>query len=143
MQLDDTKDKVYIYNLDDELLDIESEEERLVFLPDIEKRLTNIPKSVLARHESSTTSSEMVLYNVPTSLSVPEEQDNVRKAIIETRARARERQIKEAQTLQISGSVASGIGNGIQRGAANGELFSSAAAAAVADEEDGDAMDLG
>ena len=143
MQLDDTKDKVYIYNLDDELSDIESEEEKLIFLPDIEKRLTKIPKSVLTSHEPSTTSSEMVLYNVPASLSVPEEQDNVRKAIIETRARARERQLQEAQAPQITGSVASGIGNGIQSGAVNGQHYTPAAAAAAADDEDVDAMDLG
>lgn len=149
MQLDDTKDKVYIYNLDDELSDIESEEERLIFLPDIEKRLTKIPKSVLTSHEPSTTSSEIVLYNVPTSISVPEEQDNVRRAIIETRARARERHFQEAQgaqgaqRAQINGSVASGIGNGIQSGAVNGQHYTPVAAAAEEDEEDVDAMDLG
>ncbi|KAA6415648.1 MAG: hypothetical protein FRX48_00364 [Lasallia pustulata] len=143
MQLDDTKDKVYIYDLDDELSDIESEEEKLIFLPDIEKRLTKIPKSVLNSHEPSATSSEMVLYDVPTSLSVPEEQDNVRKAIIETRARARERQLQEAQGPQINGSVASGIGNGIQSGAANGDVNGQDYTSAAVDDEDVDAMDLG
>lgn len=139
MQLDDTKDTIYIYNLDDELSDIDAEEEKLVFLPDIEERLTKIPKSVLTSHEPSTTSSEMILYNIPASLSVPEEQDNVRKAIIETRARAREKQLQEAQALQINGSLASGIGNGIQGEAVNGQPYDPAAA----DEEDVDAMDLG
>lgn len=142
MQLDDTKDKVYIYNLDDELSDMEPVEEKLIFLPDIEKRLTKIPKSILTSHQPSTTSSEMVLYNVPASLSVPEEQDNVRKAIIETRARARERQLQEAQAPQVNGSIASGIGNGIQSGAVDGQHYS-AAPVAAAEDEDMDAMDLG
>lgn len=94
MQVDETKDKVYIYNLDQELSAIESEEERLIFLPDIDKKLGKIPKSVLASTEPSVTGSEMVLYNVPSSLSVPPENDKVRKAIIESRARAREKQVQ-------------------------------------------------
>lgn len=118
MQLDDTKDKIYIYNLDDELSDVESEEEKLIFLPDIEKRLTKIPKSVLASSDRPATSSEMILYNVPQSLSIPQEQDNVRKAIIETRARARERQARDAEASQVPwrtdpthGSTLDSLGN--------------------------------
>ncbi|KAI9681004.1 MAG: hypothetical protein M1829_001084 [Trizodia sp. TS-e1964] len=97
MQLDNTKDRVFISNLDDELSDAESEEDKVIFIPDIEKKLTRIPQSVLMATETPASSSqEMVLYSVPTSLSVPLEQDNVRKAIIETRARAREQQAREA-----------------------------------------------
>ena len=100
MQLDDTKEKVYIYNLDQELAEIESEEERLVFLPDIEKKLGKIPKSLLTGHSQPTANTQMILYNVPSSLTVAPEQDNVRKAIIETRARVREKQIEEAQASE-------------------------------------------
>ena len=96
MHLDDSRDRVYIHNLDDELSDIESEEEKLLFLPDIEKRLAKIPKSVLMGRSPSHVGNEVILYSVPESLSVPPEQDNVRKAIIETRARAREKQTREA-----------------------------------------------
>lgn len=99
MQLDDTKDKVYIKNLDDELADIESEEEKLIFLPDIEKKLGKIPKSVLLGEAHPCTGNEVVLYSVPSSLSVPEEQDKVRKAIIESRARAREKQLHGAEAV--------------------------------------------
>ena len=94
MQLDDTKDKIYIYNLDDELRAVNEDEEQLVFLPDIERKLNKIPKSVLQDHP--TTNSQVVLYQVPSSLSIPEHQDNVRKAIIESRARLREKQAEEA-----------------------------------------------
>ncbi len=104
MQLDDSKDRVYIYNLDDELSGAESEEEKLIFLPDIEKRLTKIPKSVLTNTDRAATSNEMVLYSVPQSLSVPKEQDNVRKAIIETRARARQMQMRAAKDLLANGT---------------------------------------
>lgn len=97
MQLDDTKDRIYIHNLDEELSEIQSDEEKLVFLPDIEKKLSEIPKSVLLGESRPSVKNEMILYGVPTSLSIPKEQDNVRKAIIESRARAREKQINDAE----------------------------------------------
>lgn len=98
MQVDDTPDRIYIHNLDEELasLEPESEEERLVFLPDIEKKLRQIPKHILENggdQTSRTLGNEIILYSVPRSLTVPtEEKDSVRKAIIESRARAREMQ---------------------------------------------------
>ena len=95
MQLDNTRDKVYIHDLDEELRDVESEEEKLIFLPDIEKHLTMIPKSLLVGHNPPPTNNQMVLYNVPTSLTIPQEQDNVRKAIIESRARARQKALNQ------------------------------------------------
>jgi len=98
MNLDETRDRIYIHNLDEEISDIESEEEKLVFLPDIEKRLTKIPKSVLLGQSQPHTSNEVVLYSVPESLSIPPEQDNVRKAIIEARERARQKQLEAAET---------------------------------------------
>ena len=104
MHLDDSKHKVYIYDLDAELSDSESssDEGRLVFLPDIGKHLreTRIPPQVLANSEGELAGNnlQLVLYNVPSSLTVPEEQDSVRRAIVETRARARARQ--EQRRLQ-------------------------------------------
>ncbi|KAH0539110.1 hypothetical protein FGG08_004348 [Glutinoglossum americanum] len=98
MQLDDTKYKMYIYNLEDELAECDSPEEKLIFLPDIEKHMSKIPQSILRPPQQPiSTNTDVVLYNVPTSLSIPKEQDSVRKAIIETRARARERQAQEIQ----------------------------------------------
>lgn len=91
MRLDDTKHKVYIYNIDDELSESE-DEGKLILLPDIEKHLLNnrIPASVLANSQGELAGqNQLVLYSVPSSLSVPEEKDSVRKAIIEARARAR------------------------------------------------------
>ncbi|KAK3301014.1 uncharacterized protein B0H64DRAFT_29229 [Chaetomium fimeti] len=111
MQLDNTAHKVYIYNLDDELSSSDNDEDsdhegRLVFLPDIEKHLRNsrIPSHVLdprpgaaAAAAAELAGKQLVLYRVPTSLSVPEERDSVRKAIIEARERARERQRVERE----------------------------------------------
>ena len=137
MQVDDTRDRVYIRNLDDELEDIESEEEKLIFLPDIEKKLGEIPKSVLLGQSQASTGSEIVLYGVPTSLSVPEEQDKVRKAIIESRARVREKQIHNAEVPQSNGEGNGGLADPLPE---SSRVF----AHEVTDiEEDGDVMDLG
>lgn len=97
MQLEDTKDKVYIYDLDKELAELESDEENPIFIPDIEKHLTKIPKHVLmstGRELETTADNQLVLYSVPASLSVPEEKDSVRKAIIEARQRAEKKPVK-------------------------------------------------
>ena len=136
MQMDDTKDKVYIYNLDDELKAVDEDEEKLVFLPDIERKLSRIPKSLLQGHGQPLANSEVVLYQVPSSLSVPVEQDNVRKAIIESRARARKKQLDEAKLVQdgVTKSVASINGWRDQE---------HHTAPADEDEDDIDAMDLG
>ncbi|KAL8652860.1 MAG: hypothetical protein Q9210_002441 [Variospora velana] len=100
MQLDDTKDRVYIHNLAAEIADIESNEETPLFLPDIEQKLSRIPQSVLSGKIPPISNNQMVLYNVPSSLSIPEEQDSVRRAIIESRARARETQARERKAAQ-------------------------------------------
>ena len=109
MQLDDTKHKVYIYNIDDELSsDSEGEGDgKLVFLPDIEKRLreNRIPPSVLANQDGELAGMQLVLYSDPKSLSVPEEKDGVRKAIIEARRRLREGQTQDIDAPATSGSA--------------------------------------
>ncbi|KAL8687608.1 MAG: hypothetical protein Q9218_006268 [Villophora microphyllina] len=107
MHLDDTKDKVYIHDLAAELSDIQSDEETPLFLPDIEKKLSKIPRSMLKSSNPPITNTQMVLYNVPSSLSVPKEHDNVRRAIIDSRVRSMEKQAqerKEAQEIESSNS---------------------------------------
>lgn len=169
MHLDDTKHKVYIYDLDAELSDSESssDEGKLIFLPDIQKHLreTRIPPRVLANNEGELAGNnlQLVLYNVPSSLTVPEEQDSVRRAIVETRARARARQeqkrlqdTRDAKTENKRGSESSdsrlwdrGMVNG-QASTASGneesmedELAPSTAEPDEPLEYDPDAMDLG
>lgn len=105
MQLDDSKYKVYIRNLDDELSsEDESEEGKLIFLPDIEKHLRNnrIPAAILSKPDQDVLSKQLVLYQVPSSISVPEEHDSVRKAIIEARARLREKQRAESREHRLA-----------------------------------------
>jgi anthranilate phosphoribosyltransferase len=93
MEVEDTPHRVYIHDLAAELSDIESDEENPIFLSDIEKHLSKIPQHVLLGPEpKSTEHNQIILYNVPTSLTVPEEQDSVRKAIVEARQRIRSKQ---------------------------------------------------
>lgn len=115
MQLDDSKHKVYIYNIDDELSsDSETDDPgKLVFLPDIEKHLraNRIPPAVLANSEGELAGMQLVLYSDPKSLTVPEDRDSVRKAIIESRRRTREQQRLEREgktnALSIDGDSTS------------------------------------
>lgn len=113
MHLDDSKHKVYIYSLDDELSsdsdpDDPASSNRLVFLPDIERHLRKhrlppsaasppIPRPINPNSEGELAGMQVVLYQEPSSLSVPTEKDGVRKAIVEARARTRERQRMERQ----------------------------------------------
>lgn len=133
MQLDDTKHKVYIYDLDAELSscpsspsysDTEEHHQqlpprhdtsgRLVFLPDIERHLlrNRIPPSVLANRDGELAGVDMqlVLYREPAALSVPEEQDSVRRAVAEARARARERALQRAAETEANSGSGSGSG---------------------------------
>jgi hypothetical protein len=88
MLLDDTKHTTYIYDIDRELAGIEEEEKHILFLPDIEKALNAIPRAVL--DDRPKPENELVLYGIPRSLTVAEEdKDAVRKAIIASRARAK------------------------------------------------------
>jgi hypothetical protein len=122
MQLDDSKYKVYIYSLDDELSssDPESEEDsKLIFLPDIEKHLAKnrLPAHVLASPSArpdpaELLGKELVLYRVPSSISVPEEQDSVRKAILEARERARARRERVEQEIRDLGDVPMEVAEG-------------------------------
>ncbi|TQS35462.1 hypothetical protein Golomagni_04118 [Golovinomyces magnicellulatus] len=94
MQVEDSKHKVYIYDLDAEILEPEPEENKLILHPDFEKCLRDcrhVPPPIIA-NTNQQEDNQLVLYNVPGSLSVPKDQDCVRRAIIETRARARAKQ---------------------------------------------------
>ncbi|RAL67989.1 hypothetical protein DID88_008713 [Monilinia fructigena] len=123
MQLDDSKHKVYIYNLDDELSDSDtSDDGRLIFLPDISKHLreTRIPPHIIANKDGELAgmNNQLILYDtaVPRNHNVSEEQDLVRKAFLEARERARAKWEERARLegrgeemgLSTVGSVARG-----------------------------------
>ena len=105
MQLDDSKHKVYIYDLEAEISDAESEEGKLLFLPDVADHLraNRIPPHILSSPSSDSAGRELVLYNEPSALSIPQEHDSVRKAVIEARARIREKQRVASEESARSG----------------------------------------
>ncbi|KAJ5286903.1 hypothetical protein N7478_002589, partial [Penicillium angulare] len=86
MLLDDTKHTTFIYDLDQELAEPESTGDALVLLP-LAAKMISVPNAVLS--SNSAQGKELVLYKEPSSLTLPKEQDSIRKAIIESRARAR------------------------------------------------------
>ena len=89
MLLDDTKHTTYIHDLDRELTESDSTPGALILMP-LAERLLTVPESVLSDdHQNASQGKELVLYTEPSSLSVPREQDSVRRAIIESRARTR------------------------------------------------------
>lgn len=122
MHLDNTAHKVYIYNIDDELSsESEPDDGRLVFLPDIEKHLrrNRIPPGILPNSEGQLAGMQMVLYSEPKSLSVPEENDGVRKAVVEARRRLRQSQSGGENTKTTSSTTRddgdADMGSNIQR----------------------------
>ncbi|KAF2187852.1 hypothetical protein K469DRAFT_108820 [Zopfia rhizophila CBS 207.26] len=136
MQVEDTPHRVYIHDLSAELSDVESDEENPIFLSDIEKHLSKIPKHILTGPEpKQTANNQMVLYNIPSSLTVPEDQDNVRKAIVEARARVRERQANTIGEPERANAV-----NGTSK--ASNMVPGESGKYAVMDMEDPDAMEI-
>ena len=112
MRLDDSKYKVYIYNMDDEISSSDNEsdaadEGKLIFLPDIQKHLkaNRIPPQILANSDGELAGMQLVLYRDPKSLSVPESKDGVRKAIIESRNRMREKHPGADTTVKTSANT--------------------------------------
>lgn len=141
MRIDDTKHKVYIYNIDDELSsDSEADEGKLVFLPDIEKHLrqTRIPPHVLASDDGQLAGMQLVVYSDPKSLTVPEDEDGVRKAVIEARHRLRNKQRREGQRDAVGATTGAAMGATIARNLVHEEAGRSEVAAIDED----DAMDM-
>ena len=92
MILDDTKHTVYIHDLEREIAETELPNDSITFLPGIGESLRAIPRFVVT--EAKPMCNELVLYREPASLTVPKERDTVRKALIETRERARTNQFE-------------------------------------------------
>lgn len=142
MNIDETRDRVYVQNLDAELSDIEANEpdERLIFLPDIEKHFSRIPEHLLAAPRDAADlaqqQQELVLYSVPKSLTVDESQDSVRRAILDARQRAREKAAEEARQEDMERQYAKGADEAVET--AHG--FSSGYGNEV--DNDPDAMDI-
>lgn len=113
MRIDDTPTRIYIPDLAAELAALESDEDTPIFLPDIEKHIAKIPRHVLRgstnADDGKSEENQVVLYNVPSSLSVAPEKDSVRKAIVEARRRIREGMASTNGEVDASSGGASGM----------------------------------
>ena len=105
MPVDETRDRIVIHDLAAEFAEIEAAESKTLFLPDIDKKVSAIPQTLLQNPSSNTNNTQMVLYGVPSSISVPKETDAVRKAIIAARTRAREKQAREVEKEDIAFAI--------------------------------------
>ncbi|KAI5815488.1 hypothetical protein BZA77DRAFT_315931 [Pyronema omphalodes] len=116
----DNDNVVYVDSLDSDTDEEEAATRgKVIFIPDIEKKLNQIPDHVLrpggsdgigqtglcgpgntgeSSGSNGSNGMHLVLYSVPKSLTVPDENcDGVRKAIIESRRRLREKNEREAR----------------------------------------------
>ncbi|KAJ9615754.1 hypothetical protein H2200_001831 [Cladophialophora chaetospira] len=121
MTIDETPNRIIIHDLSSEIAEIEAEEARhnaTLFLSDLDKKVSALPQHLLQsqNHDRNShfpriglerppenLSTALVLYRDPSSISVPEEEDVVRKTIIEARKRAREKtavEQRERERLQ-------------------------------------------
>jgi hypothetical protein len=135
MYLDDTKDKVYIHDLESEIAQIEAAEPKGIFLAEIDRKISAIPQQLL-QNRTNSANTQLVLYQVPSSISVPVEQDHVRKAIIAARARAREEQARQAREKEKEEAIH------FQNGIPLGDGFIPDRIGEEQEEDDPDAMDL-
>ncbi|KAL2814727.1 hypothetical protein BJX63DRAFT_189034 [Aspergillus granulosus] len=86
MMLDDTKHTVYVHDLEQELEETEFLQAGLTILPGLSDKLS---MSKMLVSSTKPQCNEVVLYREPESLSIPKDKDQVRRALIETRERAR------------------------------------------------------
>jgi len=164
MQVEDTAHRVYIHNLDAELDsstdDDDDHNNRVVFISDVERQLSRVPQHVLtgksaggplaalseSHIDAGSQAGELVLYGVPSSLSVPVEQDSVRQAIVESRARARERSntmVRDAiGNATGRGQLERAAGGGTETGTRTGTDRLAIGMQIVEEEDEEDAMDL-
>ena len=109
MPVDETKDRIVIHDLEAEIAEIEAAEPRTMFLPDIDKKVSAIPQRLLQDQSGNTNNTQIVLYEIPSSISVPKEKDAVRKAIIASRARAREGQARQLEKDDIAFAISDAV----------------------------------
>lgn len=104
MPVDETPSKIYIHDLAAEIAEIEASEPRDFFLADVDKKVSAIPATLL-QGSTADPAMQLVLYREPSSISVPEEEDAVRKAIVDARRRVRERQQAEREEEERGGKI--------------------------------------
>lgn len=104
MPIDETADRIWVHDLDAEIAEIEADEARereriQLSLSEAGSQYAKIPDHLLKLNNQAdppASNMQMVLYRDPISLSVPEENDAVRKTVVEARRRMRENQLEQS-----------------------------------------------
>lgn len=104
MPIDETADRIWVHDLDAEIAEIEADEARereriQLSLSEAGSQYAKIPDHLLKLNNQAdppASNMQMVLYRDPISLSVPEENDAVRKTVAEARRRMRENQLGQS-----------------------------------------------
>lgn len=94
MPVDENPNLIVINDLDAEIAAIEADEAAAassLVHPDFDKQVSAIPQELLQQKPQPQMSTALILYKDPISISVPEEEDAVRRSIIDARRRVRER----------------------------------------------------
>ncbi|KAI5295414.1 hypothetical protein KEM52_001484 [Ascosphaera acerosa] len=142
MDVEDTKHRVFIGNLEREIREIERLEKQgkePIILPGLEKLIYR--PGALRLKPPAVPSNELVLYKVPASISVPEQHDSVRRALADHRDRASERLVAHGLTTSQT-LFASDEPEQAQAAIAASRARADADADADADANDDDAMDV-
>lgn len=110
MPVDETPDRVWVHDLDAEVAEIEAEEARQKYDNGIRfagqtKDYIKLPDHLLRPNTAANdpaANMQMILYRDPISISVPEEDDAVRKTILDARRRVREKLAEERELATIT-----------------------------------------
>jgi len=105
MRVDDTADRIWVHDLDAEIAEIEAEEAKereaeRIKLSEAGIQYAKIPDHLWKQNNHANdpaSNMQMILYQDPISISVPAEDDAVRKTIVEARKRIRENQPQKEQ----------------------------------------------
>ncbi|KAL6239434.1 hypothetical protein BDW75DRAFT_227310 [Aspergillus navahoensis] len=91
--------------IEQELAETEALDCALTILPGLEDRLSMT--KILVANNSKRPCTDIVLYREPESLSIPKDKDQVRRALLETRERARlsQKNLRSSPTQQRNGTV--------------------------------------
>lgn len=127
MQIEDTKTRVYINDLEHEIAEIEKEEakKKIRFMPEIERELMAVPSWLLLPRSSesngnNTDNNQVILYQDPAYLSIPKKLDSHKSSLADGWQGSREkglgkpsynnvgspRKKEEAQLYGLSGQPA-------------------------------------
>ncbi|KAI5286494.1 hypothetical protein KEM54_006744 [Ascosphaera aggregata] len=143
MDVEDTKHRIYVSNLEREIREIEKiekQEKEPILLPGLEKLIYN-PRA-LSIKPPEPTGNQLVLYKVPASISIPEHRDSVMRALTDARDRAAKKFIERGRKQAGSKSLLSDSDLTISQALFSGKTTDEGTGDTSATSPDYDVMDI-